>query len=115
MDVSEQFLKDLAYQLVQERGAGDSARKEAQEGGEQALITWSFLNLPTNEKAKATLDLLFANDMEKNLSRLSTSIDKFNHDSGRLYVAYIWLTVAIMVATVINAGVAIWQTTHPAH
>lgn len=115
MDVSEQFLKDLAYQLVQERGGGDGARKEAQEGGDQALVSWSFANLPTNEKAKATLDLLIAIDQAKSISHLSASIDKFNRDSGRLYVAYIWLTVAIALATVVNTGVAIWQMTHAAH
>lgn len=70
MEVSEQFLKDLAYQLVQERGGEDGARQETQEGGDQALISWSFANLPTKEKARATLDLLIAIDEAKSLARL---------------------------------------------
>jgi hypothetical protein len=49
------------------------------------------------------------------ISNLKTAIDPFNKDSGKLYVAYLCLTLAITLATIINPAMAVGQVLHLFH
>lgn len=107
MDMPDEFYNDLLYQLVQARGGGEQARRAAPEKRDEQLVTWSFQNLATEAKAQAAINLLIARDMDKSMTRLSSAIEEFNKDSGKLQTIYIWLTVIIAVATVVNVIVSI--------
>lgn len=115
MKLSKDFWDRIAYTLVQTRGGSDEARKEAQEQGDEGLATWAFLNMAQTDMAKATLAVLFSRDVETLLTKLTDAIDRFNADSGKLTTAYVRLTWAIAVATILNtciAAVLAWQALH---